>query len=492
MESIEYKMDATYRKEKSFHGHSIDVLKSGLQKYVRRGNVEAAMYCLGELDLFSECEGGERIRTNMIHRLMTIYMEDIGLGGVKSWARVDELVFGWLKDRSQTRLIQELVQLLCAAKKTRACSFARVYSNSLKQPRCEEFEKQVEEKDWFCIKTLLQKVEQKSYLTEYKKAAQEMKSAGVEDIDIALRWIREVKTRERPLFFLLPLLHHLFGGYAFEPVVPVFDDNWKTHRSLSARVFDDYVYDKHTRTGVRDRGFFVNVSSKVENEVFVLPACFAAKYYGKSSENDKQMETEYELVVRCQLVCSKTKTDSVIARKPGGGELVFLKGPYKTDEPVKFFLRMQEEKARRSMPAVKGKLVYLVPDRWGETPLGVRNSLDLSRPWPFLETSLVFEEKDIVLKKKSSNLWPETEVLDCEAMKLTIDPLKLVGAQLDDYVRAVRFREEFRIGDFADRNFLLGKDGRIYSVDEESAAKVPIDLEKQLRKKRFELVCKHQ
>ena len=67
-------MNATFRKEVSLHGHRLDVLKSSLQKYIRRGCIEGAMYSVAELDLFSECVESprdvKRIRTNMIHRLM--------------------------------------------------------------------------------------------------------------------------------------------------------------------------------------------------------------------------------------------------------------------------------------------------------------------------------------------------------------------------------------------------------------------------------------
>lgn len=482
-------MDATYRKEKSFHGHSLDVLKSGLQKYIRRGETEKAMYCLAELDLFSECSGGERIRTNMIHRLMIIFMEDICLGGVESWARADELVFGWLKDRKKTFLIQELVQLMCKSKKTRACSFARCFSSSISNDE-EPFELQIKNKNWTSIKTLLSLLNQKSSLKEYRDVCKIMSRSGVQNMDIALRWIREVKTAERPLFFLLPLLHHIFGGYSMEENIPIkLDENWSTHRNLPVLEFDEYVFDKHTQRGNRDRGFFVNVSSQVNNEVFILPECFAQKYYRKEEPVAVALETSYEFVVRCQLVTSKTKTDTVIARN--NGKLVFLKGPYKTDTSAKFFLKMQDEKRKRNIPGVNGRIVYLKPNRWNQTPLGVRNSLDLSMEWPFLETEVLFEEEKMQFKTVKSKLWPETKVLDCEAMQLTIDPFTLSDTQLEDYISAIKFRKEFQIGDFADRNFLLGKDGRVYSVDEESASKSPIDLEKQLKKNRFSLFTKH-
>jgi hypothetical protein len=491
-------MQATYRNEISLHGHSLDVLKSGLQKYIRRGNIKGAMYCLGELDLFSRCEGGERIRTNMIHRLMIIYMEDVGLGGVKSWRHVHQLVYGWLADRTQTKLIQELVHLMCLSKKTRACSHARAHSRFMKE-ETRSLEELIQEKHWNSIGVLLNQVHQKTHLKEFARIASIMTKAGVKNMDLALKWVGEIKTVERPLFFLLPLLYYLFGGFAFQDAVAErdddgfivadfmieYDDEWKQHCESPTLVFDNYVFDKHTRTGIRGCEFFVNVSSKVENEVFLLPEEFINAYQIKS-----QKETDYPLIIRCQLVTSKLKTDTVIARSPEG-EVVFLKGPFRSDKPIQFFIETQEKKKAAGMPYLSGKLVYLVPDRWECTPLGIRNDLDLSRPWPFLVTNVLFSEKNIKTKVKNSTYWPDTVVMDCEAMNLTVQPLKLKGSQLDDYVRAVRFREENHIGDFADRNFLLGEDGRVYSVDEEGVTTSKTDLEKQLKKQRYNLVVNH-
>lgn len=43
----------------SWNGVKLDVLKSGMQKYLRRREKEKMIWCMIELDLFSEC-GNER------------------------------------------------------------------------------------------------------------------------------------------------------------------------------------------------------------------------------------------------------------------------------------------------------------------------------------------------------------------------------------------------------------------------------------------------
>jgi hypothetical protein len=54
-----------YRNEITWNGYNLDIAKSALQKYIRRGILDKALYFAGELDLFKECENrGEIIRTN--------------------------------------------------------------------------------------------------------------------------------------------------------------------------------------------------------------------------------------------------------------------------------------------------------------------------------------------------------------------------------------------------------------------------------------------
>src|SRR5206468_8995399 len=73
------KMIAKFRHEVSFHGLSLDILKSGLQKYVRRSDPKKALWCAVEMDLFAYCSDkrSAAILTNLRHRLMIIFLEDV-------------------------------------------------------------------------------------------------------------------------------------------------------------------------------------------------------------------------------------------------------------------------------------------------------------------------------------------------------------------------------------------------------------------------------
>lgn len=106
-----------FRYEKSFNGFSLDVLKSALQKYIRRCMPEKAIYAGAELDLFSlaNYKDGERIRTNFIHRLMIIYMEDIFNPGL--WCWMNEMIFKLLKLREKRKEEKVLNPTFCDIRK---------------------------------------------------------------------------------------------------------------------------------------------------------------------------------------------------------------------------------------------------------------------------------------------------------------------------------------------------------------------------------------
>ena len=114
---------ARYRSEKSFYGYDPHVLKSGLQKYGRRAEVEKGLWCLVEMDLFSLLEwdgpalheylkehpgelrantqqSAQRIRTNMINRLVVMMSEEVNISAWWMPLRIYELYQNWWKYRN--------------------------------------------------------------------------------------------------------------------------------------------------------------------------------------------------------------------------------------------------------------------------------------------------------------------------------------------------------------------------------------------------------
>jgi hypothetical protein len=154
-DSEESKISVTYRNEISWNGYPLDILKSGLQKSIRRCNVEDAVYYATELDLFSLVDGGERVRTNMIHRLMIIFLEDIGTSEPCLIYRISDGIFKLLDYRKERigmvinsenfndirdkeiGILLEIVALLCISKHCRELSYYKnVFYDCLKEIPC--------------------------------------------------------------------------------------------------------------------------------------------------------------------------------------------------------------------------------------------------------------------------------------------------------------------------------------------------------------------
>jgi hypothetical protein len=182
------------------------------------------------------------------------------------------------------------------------------------------------------------------------------------------------------------------------------EEDWKAHREAPRREFEDFVFDKHVRGGNRNREFWLDVSSQVENEVFVVPSVFRDIYYGKKAAEKTGKESDYELVVRCQLVCTASKTDTVMAKKKE--EFMFLKGSFPDDKVPAKFVELQALKRARGIPAVNARVEWLVPDRWASTPLGVRNKLDGARAYPFLVCPALFPIESLKVETRKGVKWP--------------------------------------------------------------------------------------
>jgi hypothetical protein len=113
---------------------SHDQIRSGLQKYIRLGNVEMAVRCAVEFDRFFELGiEGEPIRTNMINRLAIIAMEDIGPANPRLLVYAESLRYMWKVHRLTEKSRQYLVTLatrLAESRKSRLTSHARaVFAN---------------------------------------------------------------------------------------------------------------------------------------------------------------------------------------------------------------------------------------------------------------------------------------------------------------------------------------------------------------------------
>lgn len=106
---------------KTYSGYPLDVMKSALQKYIRRGILDKALMAATEIFRMAEV-GGEAGQTGVINRLSVIAVEDIGPANIPL---VTEVLDHLNKDIRDPALIFTIVQLLCESEKTRLPSHVR-------------------------------------------------------------------------------------------------------------------------------------------------------------------------------------------------------------------------------------------------------------------------------------------------------------------------------------------------------------------------------
>ena len=103
----------------TFSGYSIDIVKSALQKYIRRNIIIKALYAGFELYRMVEVDKGIAVQTNCYNRLAIIACEDIGPANLPLIIKVVELVLD--KNRDPATLAT-MIQLMCNSEKTRIMS----------------------------------------------------------------------------------------------------------------------------------------------------------------------------------------------------------------------------------------------------------------------------------------------------------------------------------------------------------------------------------
>lgn len=126
----------------SYNGYKVDIMKSCIQKYLRRGEFNKGIYCLWELDLFKgyiyEVNGkeysGKGIRSNMRNRLLIMLGEDVDIDW-KLWIKMGDWFNKWEEyrdndDNIDRVYLMNIYKVLCDSKKSRMCSFIRAsYGN---------------------------------------------------------------------------------------------------------------------------------------------------------------------------------------------------------------------------------------------------------------------------------------------------------------------------------------------------------------------------
>ena len=109
----------TYHNVKTINGYDFDICKSALQKYIRRGLFNQALFFAAEMDMFRFIANGKSSWTNFYNRIRVTIFEDIGLASPSILFIADSI----LKKLSKTGLtcpeLMNLVYFMATSKHTR-------------------------------------------------------------------------------------------------------------------------------------------------------------------------------------------------------------------------------------------------------------------------------------------------------------------------------------------------------------------------------------
>ena len=325
-------LSTTFRHQVSWNGYPLDLVKSGLQKYIRRGETAKALYCAGEIDLFKTAEKeGEVVRTNLLNRFLVIYMEDVE--NLSIIHRVHTLTNQLYEERKKTekrstadeeRWISELVALLCHSTKARICSHIRAIFNPTYHtsammaayPSIRVLWDEITENEAERVAKSQQKLayhssrfahylQTKNILAVYY-AFQIAQSEEVLEkrilgstkpvwflfnllsqvspvTTITMSWYKNhlKGMKEEFMCWLVPLISYL--DYLPKGTAPVIEEaypmNWDRNRAGDVLVMDDYVVDRHTKMG-RSKSLieFAMIGAHVENEAEYVEPMWKAFY----------------------------------------------------------------------------------------------------------------------------------------------------------------------------------------------------------------------
>ena len=456
-------LSTTYRKHITWNGYPADVMKSGLQKYIRRGIIDKALYCAGELDMFKEAPNtgeGEGIRTNFLHRLMVIFMEDVE--NLSIFDEVDRKMNELFKEREKANrskekeehLISEVVIQMGKSTKARMCSHIRAVFNPKYKPihaefpsvqalwtqiekneqerkddtfdfHCAMFKKYVKEKNilavfyGFQIEASEQKLKEKLFGSSkpvwfiFQQLISPLYPSKSERVNRFVQWYKNhIGTmNEGFMCWLLPLLHELNAipmGQA-----PLVDNtpypmNWDQNRAGQRMEIDKYVEDKHTSKGRQRKAGLIEFA--FEGALVENPAAFVNPLWKQFYEDGKRLESGVN--PEGEKVLGPMPPSPSIRRGPKIGKMP-PKQEEKVDDSIPLESTSYEFVVRTQLTTMGTKMdVYFAKDKAGKLvvvkgPYSSRKEIDIllsNTEWK-KKYNLPYNRFEV--KQMMPNRWPE-------------------------------------------------------------------------------------
>jgi hypothetical protein len=557
---FEENTETTFRQEKSYNGYGTSDLKSWLQKSIRRGKVDDAIWAAVELYTLPK----QSIVTNLFNRLRIISMEDIGVANPEAVAYTAKILQSLENDKQKPQLpvnengVKKIARLAAYLAQSKHLRLASDYKAVFMTPYIRDE-----------LKVLFSDIYTKKHDEAYSFESKDAKVLGKKMVtslkkgqDVAFYYMAKIlnlktlpfKTNRsnKPAYYILDLIGKLTKelNVEFNPHVDILvkwlkggiinskvdynlplyyamtiilkrDDlkedevlplkklnikNFKVIKKGNLPKIPEYALDKHTLTGVRAKKTsldFAQEGAFVENEdedllneryreVYLKSKTIKPETTKPKKEKAKmaKKETKVKVVkpkkgkinvplesdvidfdIRVQATVADSRACTYFGTEKSTGRKIFVKGPYKDEDASNVSIKAYEIKniLDPKLPSIAIKKIKLKPDLFPDVPWGFRRHTDRNKGYWFIIADNIIPADHIPRKVHHTKVWGDVEVVDWAKIKYPKTPkvLELKGDALENYVIAMLFRYALGIPDEADRNFMLLKNGTIYSVDEE-------------------------
>lgn len=505
--------EVSYRQSRTVNGYDFDVAKSALQKYIRRGEGNKALRIASELDLFRWVEGADGLVTNFYNRLRVIMLEDIGMADAYLLLEVAPKLERWRTgEKELSRDLLEVVWSMCLTNHTRSYSHLRAGTKfwNLKteekkfgltsnetlevQSWASALDDAIHREDlgqaWFWTNKILGVKLKGRYKTDKARSNRSgflvfeiLENACKTDIekqtiDVCRRWYTTLKVKEQFLCVLHAMTICVLRRNSLLTQRKRIEyegdilENYDFSLLNNRQDFEDYVLDKHTAIGRqlgRNQIDFAVEGAYVSYETYILGKHWGLNYMTQNVANLAHTESsEFRLKGRAQLTTSEAKTDVYYAENKHG-QAVVVKGPYiDYNRATQTLLILSLARLFKGVNTYTASIKLLVPDIFESVPIGLRKKTEKDKAYFFVVLNDLIGQKEYKLKKKSSLLWKDKEVVDYDALERKnvsfAVPSKLSEQGQVSLILQLAFRYMFAVGDMATRNMLAVGD-KVYNLD---------------------------
>lgn len=511
--------DTKYRNVRTVKGLPFDIAKSAVQKYIRRGIVDKAMYVALDVDMFKYTDvNSTGVLTNFYNRLRIILFEDIGLSAPKNILICAKLLELWRTSEKPSIDLVQAITIMCKSYHSRLYSHIRAYVRELKDVETHSYtipfslendnkHRNLVENLLWCVanhdinawywaeKILnLKKLDSRWYnstrpgflilflMKNYMNNDLEQQSWN-----LCKKWYGEIKAQEQ----FLPIMHVIYlvvlrkytnWDYS-DKTIPV--DLVKCYDKVifGNITIDDFVIDMHTKKGKQYKRNSVNFG--VEGSLVAYDYRYKSSKLNRLSDiyikqkltSKPNTETsEFALKCRPQVTCSFSRPDVYFAKDIFGNNVV-VKGPYVCSngdldykKPLKIFKLQTILRLFKHINTYIVNIKLLYPDMFKSVPVGCRMKIKTDTPYYFVIMEDLVNMETYPCVKHTTKLWENESVVDFEKIHGEYYDFAVPSRMTDkakiSCIYQIAIRYAFQIGDFASRNFIRVKN-KVYNLDVE-------------------------